>query len=183
MDWIGVKDDFKNKVFDRWIEADLPRMEAFARYASFCLCVYTSFLLGLACDQISKRKTNLIDMEYLFYLPFCMIFSSKDQSQSQFAHEFLTKEQDFVAASELKRELLWLAEEWDSLGVQKKNERSKRSSSLPPENPSSMTYRLWQKHLRVRNTAKTLELAEEQEKRIIDDMQLYIDAIRERDES
>ena len=54
------------------------RLEAVAPYAASVLRLYLTFVAGVAKGCIGPRKTNYVDLQYLFYAPFCMLFASED---------------------------------------------------------------------------------------------------------
>jgi hypothetical protein len=48
----------------------------FAPYAASVLRLFLTFVCGLARGFIGPRPTNYIDLQYLYYSPFCMVFVS-----------------------------------------------------------------------------------------------------------
>ena len=91
--------------FFRWETSGCPPLRVFAPYALHCLRVNLFFMLGLLQDLISTRSTNRVDMEYLYYLPFCMVFCSEDKFHCQIAPFFLGENQQFVRGADLKDDL------------------------------------------------------------------------------
>ena len=51
----------------------------FAPYAVSVLRLFLAFVCGLARGFIGPRPTNYIDLQYLYYSPFCMVFVSNDK--------------------------------------------------------------------------------------------------------
>lgn len=51
----------------------------FAPYAVSVLRLFLAFVCGLARGFIGPRLTNYIDLQYLYYSPFCMVFASNDK--------------------------------------------------------------------------------------------------------
>jgi hypothetical protein len=51
----------------------------FAPYAASVLRLFLTFVCGLARGFIGPRPTNYIDLQYLYYSPFCMVFVSNDK--------------------------------------------------------------------------------------------------------
>jgi hypothetical protein len=51
----------------------------FAPYAVSVLRLFLTFVCGLARGFIGPRPTNYIDLQYLYYSPFCMVFVSNDK--------------------------------------------------------------------------------------------------------
>jgi hypothetical protein len=57
----------------------MPRLKDLAPYAASVLRLYLTFVGGLARGFIGPRPSNYIDLQYLFYAPFCMVFVSSDK--------------------------------------------------------------------------------------------------------
>lgn len=51
----------------------------FAPYAGSVIQLFLVFVCGLARGFIGPRPTNYIDLQYLYYSPFCMVFVSNDK--------------------------------------------------------------------------------------------------------
>ena len=49
-----------------------------------------------------RVNSNLIDLSYLYYLPFCMVFASRDRLHEQLAPLFLRPRQRCVWGDDLK---------------------------------------------------------------------------------
>lgn len=74
------------------------------------------FYFSLAADLISpNRPSNKIDIAYLYYLPFCMVFTSNDNLHKQAVPLFLRKDQVFIPGAELKADLKKLDEHYSQL--------------------------------------------------------------------
>lgn len=152
----------------------------FASYAFYCLNVSLIFHFGLANDLITPKRTNPIDLEYLYYLPFCMVFVSGDKLQADLSKLLLTHEQDFIDREVLKSDLRWLKQEWEGLDKTEREKRFYDYGSYPPQyNSDSITYKLWKKHMKPwRPGSGNLKLTEEQEKRVMEQIQPMIEAIK-----
>jgi hypothetical protein len=67
----------------------------FAPYAASIIRLFLAFACGLARGFIGPRATNYIDLQYLYYSPFCMVFVSNDRFHREMwpatagAHSFL----------------------------------------------------------------------------------------------
>lgn len=78
------------KIFDRWKQLGGPVLPAFAPYAAHVMCVDLFFTAALMYGLIgAERASNKIDMNYLYYLPFCMAFASKDKLHAKTVKHFL----------------------------------------------------------------------------------------------
>jgi hypothetical protein len=69
-----------SSILDRWRTAGSPPIGSYAPYATFVLRFEIFFQIAVAAGLISHaRPSNRIDIAYLFYLPFCMVFISSDR--------------------------------------------------------------------------------------------------------
>jgi hypothetical protein len=89
-------------VMRRWDEAGRPFLQDFAPYAYHCARVLLLVLIGMRHKVLTSRKTNRIDAEYLFYMPFCNVFTSGDRLHVQLAPMVLKSGQEFVDARDFK---------------------------------------------------------------------------------
>lgn len=70
----------KNTAINRFI--DLPKGTTLVEYAPYAATVarlYLCFAVGLARGFIGPRPSNVIDLQYLLYAPFCRVFVSLDK--------------------------------------------------------------------------------------------------------
>src|ERR1700720_1064456 len=74
---------FSNKIRavarQRWAALRPSTLAQFAPFCSHVLRVTFMHTVGLAYGLVTTKPTNAIDLEYLFYLPFCVVFSSGDK--------------------------------------------------------------------------------------------------------
>jgi len=184
----GTSQKLLNKIFQRWHDEGLPRFKHFARYAFHCLRADLTFYIGLACDLFSTRPSNFIDLEYIYYLPFCTVFCSGDEFQKDICHLFLRKDQslahmnqEFIGRDELKRDLRWIADEWDRLSESEKFEREASYGNYPPVNLQSVTYQVWQKYMRPRGPSSgnlAIGMTKEQQESMMDRLRPVVEAIK-----
>lgn len=57
----------------------MPRVKDLCTYAASILRLYLTFIGGLGRGFIGPRPSHYIDLQYLFYAPFCMAFVSSDK--------------------------------------------------------------------------------------------------------
>jgi hypothetical protein len=75
-----------------------------APYAFYCLKVLVLFLGAYKFDLLLEKKTDdQIDLEYLFYLPFCNVFSSNDKFHMMLAPSLMRSDQLFLTGEDLKK--------------------------------------------------------------------------------
>jgi hypothetical protein len=106
----------------------------------FCLVLPTQLLRNV-------KPSHHIDLAYLYYLPFCSIFTSKDNFHAQIVPLFLAPEQTFVNGIELKEDLKKLDERYSALAESEFKTGTTSFAMHPPEEPAFLTTRLWDKHV------------------------------------
>jgi hypothetical protein len=133
-----------------------------------CLRVALLFHFALAFGLIGTRSTNRVDMEYLFYTPFCNVFSSGDTLHRQFAPLVLADDQMFVERDELRADLAQLAAKVSNLSWEKQQEDLRRIG--PPADENSVTHRIWTRFMKPGYASrKRLTLTPDQEKRLVEE--------------
>ncbi len=142
-------------VLRRWNEVGQPPLRAFAPFFCHVYGIDLFFYLSRAADLISGRSTNMIDIAYLYYLPFCMVFTSNDKLHRDTVPLFLRKDQTFVWGQKLKDDLSALDIYYDKLPESVKAKGTHHFASRPPADRAFLTTRLWDDHLKEgwRNTA------------------------------
>ncbi len=185
MDQLGVPTEMRLRVLGRWQAAGSPPFKVFAPYAAYCNRVNMIFSLSVVSGLVSTRPTNRIDLEYLYYLPFCMVFCSGDGFHKTLCPPLLRDDpgwmgQSFIGRDELKKDLEYLVAEWDGLSKEEKKVRSDEYGSYPPPREELVTHRLWRKHLKPwKPGSGNLKLDADQQKRLMEEMQPMLDAIKE----
>ena len=103
---IGVPPKYLNEIVTRWQAAGRPSIRQFAPYFTHILSVDYFFMFGIGADLIGRgRPSHKIDIAYLYYLPFCMIFTSNDKLHKTLVPFFLRPNQSFIPGEELKSDL------------------------------------------------------------------------------
>jgi hypothetical protein len=168
-------------IYKRWKNRKNLFLCDFAPYAYYCLQVFLIFHVGLANGLITTRRTNPIDLEYLYYLPFCMVFSSNDEFQLTLGRLLQNKKQDIVPGEVLKKDLAQIREEFYNLDEIKKKKRFYEFGSYPPLDSKSITYQLWKKHVGPWKSGKygNIKMSKKDEKDLLEKMKPMIDAIKE----
>ncbi|HPO15861.1 MAG TPA: SEC-C domain-containing protein [Candidatus Hydrogenedentes bacterium] len=140
---LGVAPNTIERASLRWQNCGYTNLVSFAPYAHHCVRVSLFFYMGLFhnCPFTGTRATNKIDLEYLYYLPFCNVFASGDNFHVRICRVFLRKDQSFVGRDDLKRDLAAI----DSLWV--KFTPNQKAYIWPPEREGSIVLDLWKKHV------------------------------------
>lgn len=135
------------QIIHRWSSAGFPPLAEFASYAAHVLKVELFFQISLAANLISAdRPSNRADIAYFFYLPFCHIFVSGDKLHKRCAPVFLTKQQDFVWAADLKNDLERVNRELMATPEILRQEGLHKLAPRPPGNSDNLLVSLWEKH-------------------------------------
>ena len=125
-----------------------PALLQFAPYAAHVLTVDFFFYLALKANLISPaRPSNRIDIAYVYYLPFCMVFVSNDRLHERVVPLFLADDQDFVLGEEFKAELTRLDAYYSKLPEDVRERGIMSFASYPPLEGDFLTARLWDRFL------------------------------------
>jgi hypothetical protein len=116
----------------------------FAPYAAHVVTVEIFFQVALGASLISAdRRSNRLDVGYLFYLPFSNLFISGDKLHRKCAPLFLRSDQAFAWGADLKTDLKKLNEYFLALPIEVRDKGIMSFAGAPPEDLNSMTARLW----------------------------------------
>jgi hypothetical protein len=132
-------------VFGRWSSAGKPKIADFAPYATYCSRVASVFSIGLLNDIVTTRGTNYVDLQYLYYLPFCQVFSSGDKLHADLAPLFLKPDQMAINNEDLKRDLEQHQWFWMQLSQRQRWIWMQRFGWWPSTTPHSFTFKSWQR--------------------------------------
>jgi hypothetical protein len=113
-------------------------LQKFAPYAFYCLRVFTLFLGANKFNLIPMRPTNWIDLTYLFYLPFCHVFSTDDKFHKTLSPALMRKNQVFLTGADLKKGL----QELEILPSYKETMKAK-CFPIPPMPKESIIRDVW----------------------------------------
>jgi len=111
LDQLRLCPDDRLAVRRRWNECAPTTLQAFAPYAYFCLFALLAVLILWKHKLTKSEPANLVDVQYLYYLPFCHDFCSRDKLHRQLAPFLMRPDQRFIWGDELKKELRRTAEE------------------------------------------------------------------------
>jgi len=131
-----------------WSIAGHPPLPEYAPYAAYVLTVELFFHIAVAANLISsKRPSNRVDIAYLFYLPFCMMFVSSDRLHRSCAPLFLRDNQEFVWGQDLKRSLSQINEHYLQLPETTKKKGVVSFASYLPPTEDPLMQLLWNRLL------------------------------------
>ena len=148
----AVPEKAQDEILRRWLAAGQPPVKDFVPYFRHVYGVDLFFSLAIASDQISRvrpkgKADNAVDIAYLYYLPFCQIFTSMDNLHKRVVPLFLRDDQTFVDAAELKADLAKLDAHYSSFSDEIKETGFHGFATDPPDSTDFLTTRLWDKHL------------------------------------
>lgn len=140
-----------------WIARRRPPLRQYVPYFIFMLTVNIFFCLVLPTQLLRNVKpSHQVDLAYLYYLPFCDVFTSKDNFHAQIVPLFLNTRplpdgvaaprQTFVNATELKEDMHKLDGYYSSQPEDIRAQGLFNFGSWPPED-DFLTTRLWDTYL------------------------------------
>jgi len=148
LDLCNIDGKYTSMIRGRWKAEGRPPLAAFAPYAAHVATVELFFCLGIAADLIGReRPSNRVDIAYLHYLPFCMVFTSMDNLHARTVPLFLQPDQTFVPAADLKADLHRLDEHYMQLPQAERDRGMWRFAPAPPVEGDFLVSRLWDRHL------------------------------------
>ena len=176
---VGLPPGLQAFAFTRWKAAGRPNIRQFAPYFRHVLSVDLFFHLGIAADLISRdRPSNKIDLAYLYYLPFCMVFTSNDKLHARSVPLFLRPDQLFVAGKDLKADLERLDRRYSVLPEEIKNLGTIKFAAYPPTDGDFLVSNHWDKYLstwRDSALAPPRPIANEAEKALVAKINSFTD--------
>lgn len=141
---LNIQTGLHGQVLERWMHANHPPLAQYAPYAAHVLAVVLFYKIALAANLISnERPSSRVDVAYLFYLPFCMMFVSSDRLHEKCASLFMRSDQVFVWGPELKSGLNELNKYYLKLPDTERDKGVYSFASDPPEIGNGIVRRLW----------------------------------------
>jgi hypothetical protein len=144
-------------------------------YMSFCIRTSITAHLGMLFQVFSQKKDNLIDLEYLMYLPFTQAFSTCDKFQATLARSLIKQDQAFVPYEELATDLRRIRVYLNALSDEGRSEDNNYHG--PPELEGSLCHALWKQFMRSDYRARPrTKLSDDQVKRMMEHVKRLRDA-------
>ena len=167
-------------VVGEWINKRRPALGDYLPYFVFMLTINIFFCLVLPTQLLSKVKpSHKVDLAYLYYLPFCSVFTSKDNFHADIVPLFLSPGQTFVNGTELKEDLKRLVAHYEGLPESVLKTGLIHFAAYPPDDTGFLITRLWDKYLpgwrAARDEPKPVR-DEEEEKRLVDEINRQTDS-------
>ena len=144
---LGIPKKFQKDILLRWTLDEQPPLVEFAPYASFVLSVQIFFQIARATELVSKKPSTVMDISYLFYLPFCMIFTSSDRLHERCVPLFLRPDQEFIFGRDLKADLIRIVDHFDAVPEVEKEKGLYAFAEKPPTEGNFLIASLWDHYL------------------------------------
>ena len=147
---IGVLREGQEVILNKWRALGEPSIKDFAPYFHHVFSVDLFFFLAIAASLVGPRKSNVMDVAYMYYLPFCMVFTSNDTLHTRTVPLFLQNHQSFVKGSDLKGDLRQI-DLYYSFQAKEANEQGILGfAPTPPRHMDFLTCQLWDKSMNWR---------------------------------
>lgn len=105
IDYFALDYNLAAQIFHRWESENHTSLADFSPYAFFCISIVAMYYVGINNTLFSERKTNLLDLEYLYYTPCCKVFSTNDKFLVSLFDLINPKDVYFITSSSLKSDL------------------------------------------------------------------------------
>lgn len=177
----SAPDHVRRAILERWSDRGRPALREVAPYTAHVVTVDTFFSIALGADLISRvRPSNKVDIAYLYYLPFCMAFTSNDNLHARTAPVFLDCEQVFIRGQDLKADLAKLDAHYSAFPDDVKARGVMSFAHYPPTEGDFLIATLWDKLMAPgwRDNAKRPRepMSPEAERRLVEEMRQIADA-------
>ncbi|MBP7184890.1 MAG: SEC-C domain-containing protein [Saprospiraceae bacterium] len=139
-----INQDDEKQIFNRWNRNNNPMLEDFCPYSLYYLQIFELWYYG-TLKSLLGRKSDALDIEYLFYLPFTHVFSSEDRILKQFIPLILKDNQVFLSDGKLKNDLKNIAKHWQELCAVGKIDFHKRFGNKPTD-MTPLTLGIWERY-------------------------------------
>lgn len=178
---LGVPEQLRREFLARWKTLGEPPITRVAPFTAHMLIVDSFFTIALGADLISReRPSNKVDIAYLYYLPFCMVFTSNDNLHARTVPLFMGEDQVFIRGNNLKTDLANLDAHYSALPDEVKARGVMSFAHYPPTEGDFLTSRLWDKFMNPvwRDSGSDLKLSGGEERDAIEEINKMVDAPR-----
>jgi len=148
-----------------WRVSGSPMFKERFRYAHYVYRVTISFLCAIHSELIPSgggAKPHL-DLEYLYYLPFCMVFCSDDRVHRILGPIVSPSDKMLITSNDLRTASIELTSFLESLEADARKELLSDLNGYPPEIEGSLILRAWKQFMAPRSTEKRRARTPEEE--------------------
>jgi hypothetical protein len=167
-------------VISQWRADRKKPLRTYRPYFVHMLSINVFFSLVLQTQLLKNVKaSHQIDLAYLYYLPFCAVFSSRDNFHVQVAPLFMHPAQQFVHGDDLKADLKRLDELYHQLPKEALEKGFYSFAPFPPDDSSYLITRLWDVYLPDwrKNSKNVVEVPQKIKEALKDLMDKYQNAV------
>jgi hypothetical protein len=144
---LDVPHQLRAYIKERWKHKGKSLMRVFAPYAAHVLRVDLFFRAALGANLVaSTRPSHQVDIAYLFYLPFCTLFTSSDKLHRQCAALFMRPNQEFVWGPDLKADLGALNTHFSALPAEVREQGIHKFANRLPAESQGLIRKLFERH-------------------------------------
>ncbi len=136
----------KEHIASRWNQGSDRRLVTFAPYAHHCMRALVALIAAVRHKMLRWESTLYLDLQYLFYLPFCNVLFSEDRSHRTLAPGLLRADQAFARLEPLKADLRRLSDIAEKLTPDEARRRSFSHNSYPVPAANSIVWGLWRRY-------------------------------------
>ncbi len=143
--FMNFSDRYKEPILRRWKSVNYAPLPTYAPYSAYLLTVEVFFRIALAENLIgTERPSNRVDIAYLYYLPYCMVFVSTDRLHERCAPLFLRPDQTFIWGQDLKADLSSINAHYFETATPVTVEQGIHAvTSYPPSEDDFLVGKLW----------------------------------------
>lgn len=158
--FLGIDPQYHRPILERWSLANYPPIAKYAPYVAYVFTVELFFQIALAANLIpSERASNRVDIAYLFYLPFSMVFVSSDKLHRKCAPLFLRKDQEYIWGLDLKQDLRNVNAHYLQLSQTEKERGVMAFASSPPNEGNFLLSAIWDRQFPSWRERKSVDLS------------------------
>lgn len=145
---LNVDPQHRRAILERHVALGFPPLSTFAPYAAHIFTVNVMLALGMSTQWISsKPQNNVVDVSYLYYLPFCMVFASGDKLHARLVPHLKREDQEFVWGPDLRAALRELHAYYVARHVELGATGLEAFPFEPPTDIDNLVTRLWDQFL------------------------------------
>jgi len=145
--FVRAPEDAKALAYKLRLEERYTRIRDFAPYANSVLKLYLCFIGGLARGFLGPRPSHYVDLQYLFYAPFCMVFVSGDKFHREL-WPATAGINTFIWGADLKRDLAMRVAIKKQMTEEQLRAHGTKHRFYPIEIEGSITNELWRRYMR-----------------------------------
>ena len=143
-DFLNISEKHRKGIKRRWQYEAEPALITFCPYALYVFKVKLLFFIGMFKSFISSvRSSNIVDLSYLYYLPFCNVFVSNDKLHSRLCPFLLSNEQLFIDGKDLKYGLNLLSNYYSKFSTEIDEIGILQFAYQPPKDMKNIVSDIW----------------------------------------